>query len=163
MNAMRYLLLAIALFVFAGCVQTPIQTSQQKAAKPRVQKAKVVKPDLPVVPVGKGAMVYVVRPNKGAKAVSFDVYIDGKEKSNFLGSTDTEQYLYAHLPAGKHTIYSKAEKWAALKVNLSPREVVFIEQKSKRGFLFARNEISIIDKKTGTGHVKKLKVGTFNK
>jgi hypothetical protein len=119
--------------------------------------------ELPLMPVNNGAVLYVVRPSNGAPAVSFDVYVDEKDKAEMIGYNDAKQYIYVPLAAGEHTVYSKAENWAEVKVNATPNEIIYMEQTPQIGFLFARNELKRIDEVTGKYHVKQLKLGTFNK
>lgn len=128
-----------------------------------VMQKELVDYKLPQLPTDETAVVYVVRPSSGAPAVSFDIYVDSQEKKDMIGYNDTEEYLYASLTLGQHTIYSKAENWAEMQVEAKPNQLIFIEQSPKIGILFARNELKKLDELTGKYHVKHLKLGTWKK
>lgn len=152
----KFVLMASILFVCALCGCAGV-----KLPPPDQMEAELQGFELPLAPKDNDALIYVVRPSSGAPAVSFDVYVDSKDKAEMVGYNDAQQYIYVPITSGEHTVYSKAENWAEVKVDVSPNEVVFLEQIPKAGFLFARNELKQIDEITGKYHVKQLKLGTL--
>jgi len=143
-------------FLLGGCGNVTVPPAD-------VMQKEVGEYTLPQMPTDETAVVYVVRPSSGAGVVSFDIYVDGQEKSDMIGYNDTKEYLYASLTPGRHVIYSKAENWAEMQVDAKPNQLIFIEQIPKFGVLFARNELKRLDDLTGKYHVKHLELGTWKK
>jgi len=155
MRLINYLLLFVGLFLFSAC--------GDKLPPANEMKADLEDYNLPVVPDNKHGVVYVIRPSKGGTpGVYFDVYVDGKNKDDMIGQVGKRRYLYTTLPPGEHTIYSKAENWAEMKIQLKPKEIVFIEQVPKMGVLYVRNELRIFDEVTGKFFVMTLKPANTN-
>lgn len=154
MGRLSRLLLCLGLLLLSSCGGYTLPSRD-------LMQAELENYSLPVSPDNEHGVVYVVRPHSGAKFVSFDVYIDGKGSENLLAENTRLQYVYAFLPVGEHTIYSKAENWAELRVDVQPNQSIFIEQIPKVGVAFARNELRVIDELAGKYFVKRLKVRNF--
>jgi len=106
-------------------------------------------------------MIYVVRPSVLGTLIRFNVFLDNQEDSSEVGFTRGSQYIYFPVKPGTHTIYSKAENWADITVNVEPGDIYFIQQEPAMGFIMARNSIYELPDYEGKYQVKKLSVGTL--
>ena len=61
-----------------------------------------------------------------------------------MGYTRGSQYVYFFVSPGKHTIYSKAENWAEVTVDVKAGETVFLKQNPAMGIIMARNSLELI-------------------
>lgn len=151
------LTLSVSILLFiSGCATVSLPPADK-------MKAELSGYSLPLNPDNENGVVFIVRPGIGAPAVSFDVYLDSKEKSKMIGFNGPDEYLFVPLKPGKYTIYSKAENWAEIELNIEANQWVFLKQTPKIGILFARNDLSKIDDLSGKYFVKNLKVGKFSK
>jgi hypothetical protein len=87
------------------------------------------------------SLVYVVRPDSMGGIVSFEVSID----KTVIGKTQGSQYIYFYLVPGDYKIISKAENTAYLQLSTEAGKTYFIRQYASMGFLFARNELGLVD------------------
>ena len=130
---------------------------------PEIMKAEVAAFQLPKKPDADQAMVYVVRPSSMGGLVRFNVFLNDKEAPSEMGYTRSSQYIYFSVSPGDHRVFSKAENWAELLVNVKAGDVVFIQQEVNMGVIMARNTLLALDEVTGTYHVKKTELGTIIK
>jgi hypothetical protein len=95
--------------------------------------------------------------------VRFNVFLNDKEANSEMGFTRGNQFIYFSVPPGEHRVFSKAENWAEMAVNVKAGDIAFIEQQVGMGVIMARNTLLSLDPLTGTYHVKKTTVGTLLK
>jgi hypothetical protein len=145
--------LSLALSII-GCATLP---------KPEKMQADIAGYTLPKLPEPGKAIVYVVRPSGGAPIIRFNVFIDDKEDNSEMGYNRASQYIYFNLTPGDHTILSKAENWAEVKVSANADDIIYIQQDPQIGILIARNELKILPDYEGKYHVKNLIPGTIIK
>jgi hypothetical protein len=132
MTVVRALVIAAALFA-AGCASVPMGSPQQDQAV----KTFATSP-------GK-AGVYVFRNEGFGGAVTMDVLLDDQP----LGQTGPKTFLYVQVEPGYHRLSSKAENVSMVNFIAEAGRNYFIWQEVKMGFLYARNELKIVDEKTG--------------
>lgn len=80
-----------------------------------------------------------------------------------MGYTRSSEYIYFNVTPGRHKLYSLAENWAEVDIDVKPNEVLFIQQIPEIGFLFARNSLTRIEDFQGKYHLKTLSLGTVIK
>jgi hypothetical protein len=81
------------------------------------------------------ATVVFIRPSGYAAAIGTTILDD---KGRFLGDSLAETYFVSQVPAGEHTFIAWAENTAALKAQLAPGKVYYVEVSPKMGALSAR-------------------------
>lgn len=153
MTNIKYFLLIPILLLLSNCAGVKIPSPDQMAKE-------LEGFSLPLEPSNEQGVVYVVRPSIGAPAVLFYLHVNSKD--NRVGHNAIKKYIYFPLQPGVHKIFSKAENWAELELEIKPNQVVFLEQSPKMGILYARNEIKEINSLVGKYHVKNLKLGTLD-
>lgn len=79
--------------------------------------------------------VVFVRPSGYAAGIVTTILDD---KGRFLGDAMAETYFVTEVPAGEHTFIAWAENTAALKAQLAPGKVYYVEVSPKMGALSAR-------------------------
>ena len=126
-------------------------------------KAETAAYQLPQAPQPGKAMVYVVRPAQIGALIRFNVFLDDQADASEMGYTRGGQYIYFNASPGSHKIYSKAENWAEINVELKPGEVAFIQQEPTMGIIMARNNLFRLEDFQGKYHVKTLEKGTVLK
>jgi len=119
--------------------------------------------ELPKQPAEKSALIYVVRPSGIGPIVRFNVFLDDKEDASEMGYTRGSQYVYFFVTPGVHTIYSKAENWAEISIDVKPQDVIFLRQTPSMGFFMARNSLDLVQDTEGKYHVKNSSLGTIKK
>jgi hypothetical protein len=137
---------------FIGCAKLPSREVMQKEIEGF---------ELPKRPQADKGMIYILRPSSLGGIVRFNVHVDSKEENSEIGYTRGGQYLFFDVSPGQHEIWSNAENWGQLIVNVEKGKVAYIKQNPKMGIMFARNKLSQIDEVEGKYHVKKLNLGTF--
>jgi hypothetical protein len=80
-----------------------------------------------------------------------------------MGYTRGSQYIYFFAEPGQHTIFSKAENWAEVIVEVKAGETIFLKQDASIGIVMARNNIGIIQDLEGKYYVKNSSLGTIIK
>ncbi len=80
-----------------------------------------------------------------------------------MGYTRGNEYIYFYVTPGSHTLNSKAENWAELKVNVRAGEIVYVKQDVEVGFVMARNSLSLLGDTEGRYFVKEASLGTLTK
>jgi hypothetical protein len=81
------------------------------------------------------ATVVFLRPSGFAAGISTTILDD---KGRFLGDSLPESYFVSQVPAGEHVFIAWAENTAALRANLMPGKVYYVEVSPKMGALSAR-------------------------
>ncbi|SNY98970.1 Protein of unknown function [Halomonas sp. hl-4] len=149
----KLLLAFVALALITGCAaKAPSSENLQN----ELQGFK-----LPQQPHADEGMVYVVRPEMTGTLVRFNVFLNDQEDSSEVGHTRGSEHIYFPVEPGQHTIYSKAENWASVDVDVSPGETVFIRQHAKMGLVMARNSLSLLEAMEGEYFVKETSPGTM--
>ncbi len=144
----------LALAMLYGCASTP---------SPDKMQAELAGYSLPKSAVADKGLVYVVRPSSVGTLVRFNVFLDDQEAHSEMGYTRGNQYIYFYVTPGSHTINSKAENWADLKVDVRAGEVVYVKQEVDMGFVMARNTLSKLSDTEGRYLVKDATLGTVAK
>ncbi len=130
-------LIAIAALFAAGCASIPMaDPAADKAAK-----AFTVAP-------GK-SRIYVYRNENFGAAITMDVYIDGRK----LGQTVARTYLVAEVEPGAHQILGKSENDHLLDLTTAAGRIYYVWQEVKMGLMYARNQLQVVDEKTGRAGV----------
>lgn len=106
-----------------------------------------------VAPADK-AGIYIYRNESMGAAVKMDVDLNGKP----IGQTGAKTYLYKEVPAGKHSITSKAENDSTLEVDAKAGTLYYIWQEVKMGVLSARSKLQLVDEATGKAGVSESKL-----
>jgi hypothetical protein len=126
-------LLVAAALLASGCASVPMGDPQQDKAV----KTFSVKP-------GK-AGIYVYRNENFGGAVTMDVFLNDRP----LGQTAAKTFLFAEVEPGVHKVLGKAENESIMNVIAEAGRNYFVWQEVKMGIFFARNELKIVDEKTG--------------
>jgi hypothetical protein len=149
----KLLLVFLMLAFITGCAAKAPSTDNMKAELQGFE--------LPQKPNAEEGMVYVVRPELTGTLVRFNVFLNDQEDASEVGHTRGSQHIYFMVEPGKHTIYSKAENWASVDIDVSPGETVFIRQHANLGVLMARNSLSLLNAMEGEYFVKETRPGTM--
>lgn len=140
---MKKFFVAVAIAVnLVGCASVNMGTPQADAAAKQF-----------VAPTDKAGL-YIYRNESMGSAVKMDVDVDGKP----IGQTVAKTFLYKEVPAGKHTIVSKAENDSTLEVDAKPGTLYYIWQEVKMGVLSARSKLQLVDASTGKAGVNESKL-----
>jgi hypothetical protein len=91
------------------------------------------------------AGIYIFRSQLKGHILLMDVAIDNQH----LGRTQWETYLYKELPAGKHTITSRASNVDSIEVNLLPGTLTYLWQEVVYGLPTARSKLHIVSEIEG--------------
>lgn len=151
-----YVTTLLFIFTLVGC--------RASFPSPEIMKKKIAGFKLPSLPENGMSVIYVVRPELLGALVKFNVYLDDKEESSEMGYTQGKEYIYFHVKPGKHNIKSLAENWAEIELVVKENEIVFLEQESKMGFLYARNNLyNDYTQLEGKYRVRTLSLGTIKK
>lgn len=154
LQGMGKLVLALAaMALITGCAA--------KAPSSSNMQAELQGFELPQQPSADEGMVYVVRPEITGTLVRFNVFLNDQEDASEVGHTRGSQYIYFPVEPGQHTVYSKAENWASIDVDVAPGETVFIRQHAKMGLVMARNTLSLLNELEGEYFVKDTNPGTM--
>jgi PBP1b-binding outer membrane lipoprotein LpoB len=138
----RKLMVAVAMTVvllMTGCASVPM------AGKDTDAKAKQFVPSQEGV-----ANLYIYRNEIMGSAIKMPVLIDGVA----VGDTVAKAYIFKTLPAGSHTIVSKAENDSTLTIDMLAGKNYFVWQEVKMGVLYARSKLHQVDEATGEAGVK---------
>lgn len=131
-----------AAILLTGCASVPMATPEQDAAA----KSFTVKADK--------ANLYIYRNESFGGAVKMPVLVDGK----MVGDTMKMSYIKYEVAPGAHTIISKAENDAELKVDAAAGKNYFVWQEVKMGVWSARSALSLVDAEKGQAGVKECKL-----
>jgi len=116
---------------------------------------------LPVKPESGKALVYVIRPSSLPYFFRTDVFLDGKESSKEIGSTNGGEYIYFNIEPGEHVVNSYARNWSELKIVAKAGDIFFIKQKAYGlpGLIF--NELSLMPQKDVQNYFTSPVLGKF--
>ena len=131
------ILFAISALFAAGCASIPMaEQSADKAAKTFTAPAGM-------------SRIYVYRNEGFGAAVTMDVFIDGRK----LGQTVSKTYLVADVAPGSHTIMGKSENEHVTNLTTVAGRIHYVWQEVKMGLMYARNELKVMDDRTGQAGV----------
>lgn len=153
----RYLayILFLSIFVIcSGCVTLP---------HPEQMSLEVRDFELPMSVEAGSALVYVVRPEYFGGGVRFEVFLDGQDADSEMGYTRGSQHIYFFVSPGNHQIWSYAENWTAITVEVKEGDIIFLKQTPQVGLIMARNNFTLLDTIEGKYHVKNTSIGTIIK
>lgn len=156
-NMKNFISSAVALFLVAlvsGCTTLP---------SPEKMAAELEGYSLPKQNETSNSLIYVVRPSSVGTLVRFNVFLDDKNDNSEMGYTRGSQYIYFFAEPGQHTIFSKAENWAEVIVDVKAGETVFLKQDASMGIVMARNNLGIVSDLEGKYHIKNSSLGTIIK
>lgn len=138
--------LFIAILVFTGCASVPMASMEQDTAA----KSFAVKPDK--------ANIYVYRNETFGAAIKMPVALNGK----LVGDTASKTYLKLEVQAGEHTLLSKTENDAIVKLNAEAGKNYFVWQEVKMGVWAARSALQLVDEQVGKAGVNECKLVEAN-
>ncbi len=165
-------LATVALTMTGGCALWPWSKSSQAqpvAAPVAAQAATPTPPanpadaQLPKLPEPGKAVVYVLRPSSQAMLIRFNVFVDDQKDSSEVGYTRAGQYIYFNLKPGQHKIFSKAEEWSEISLNVREGEIVFLRQEPAQGAYSSINTLDRLPDEEGRTQLKRLSLGTIRK
>ncbi len=104
------------------------------------------------------ANLYVFRNESLGGAVRMSVNLDGAA----LGDTAAKTYLYTPIPAGTHTVVSKAENDSTANIDARAGESYFVWQEVKIGLWSARSALQLVSEDRGREGVRECKMGMTN-
>ena len=134
-------LLVVSIALLSGCASVP------EASPELDQAAKTFS-----APRDK-AGVYVYRNENFGAAIKLQLLLDG----NYLGETAAKTYIYAEVPAGRHTLTGKGENDSAVTFDAVAGRLYYVWQEIKMGLMTARNELKLVDEATGRAGVMESK------
>lgn len=140
----RFLTCALlaATALVTGCASVPMATPEQDAAA----KSFAVSAEK--------ANVYIYRNETFGGAVKMPVVVDGK----LAGDTVAKSYLKLEMAPGAHTIISKTENDAELKLDAIAGQNYFVWQEVKMGVWSARSNLSLVDAEKGKAGIAECKL-----
>lgn len=103
--------------------------------------------------------IVFIRPEYHGAALEIEIFVDGKEKQNYVGRTYGEQFLELYLEPGKHTIFQKAKTWIPYTINAKTGESYYFYQSVIKGIWTGDSRMSLIPYNVGEFYKKKLRVG----
>jgi len=110
------------------------------------------------------ALIYVVRPSGIGGIVRFNLFVNDPKKENMeAGFTRGGKYIYFYLAPGDYTLYSVAENTADGKISVEANKIYYIQQVPSMGFLFARNQLKVLDEVEGKYSLKKCELGEIKR
>lgn len=140
------------LLLLVTILLTGLAAHSQRASKQRDSIGRNMTP-----PEGM-ALVYVIRPTNFGSAITMNVSCDMAS----IGTTSAKSYLYTLVPAGKHTIRSKAENMSELELDAEPGKIYYIEQAVKMGIVYARARLNLVTEEAGKKFLAKCKLEESN-
>ena len=138
--------LALAVLV-SGCASVPMADPAQDQAA----KAFTVSP-------GK-SKIYVFRNESMGAAITMDVFIDGRP----LGQTVAKTYLVTEVDPGPHKLMGKSENEHLIDLTTIAGRIHYVWQEVKMGLMYARNQLQVVDEKTGREGVLESKLAAGSK
>ncbi|MBL6989952.1 MAG: hypothetical protein ISR65_09245 [Bacteriovoracaceae bacterium] len=142
--------LLFLLFFLSACSMLPSKEEMEK---------QLVNFKLPSKPKKNKSMIYVVRPSALGGLIRFNVFLDNKKDSSEKGWNRSMQHIYFSVTPGKHKIYSKAENWAEIDIEVAKGQTKFIKQNTEFGIIMARNSLEHLDELNGKYYVKNTSQG----
>src|SRR5687768_7577714 len=102
----------------------------------------------------KKANIYVYRNEVMGAAIKMPVLLNGRA----VGDTGSKTYLLLEVDPGSHTIVSKTENDATLKLDAVAGRNYFVWQEVKMGLMVARSQLHLVDEATGKAGVGESKL-----
>lgn len=141
-KSIRLAVIVGAVIVATGCASvqmaSPDQDAQAKAFATKADKAHI----------------YVYRNEVIGAAVKMPVALNGK----LVGDTVAKSFIRLEVPPGEHTLVSKTENDAVVKVNAVAGRNHFVWQEVKMGMFAARSALTEVDEATGRQAVQECKL-----
>jgi len=131
----------------SACASVPLAPSEADAQAKRFEP-----------PPPGHANLYVFRDESYGGAVRMSVNLDGAA----LGDTAAKTYLYTPIPAGVHTVVSKAENDSSAVIDAQPGATYFLWQEVKMGMWSARSALQQVQDERGRAGVLECKLGVTN-
>jgi PBP1b-binding outer membrane lipoprotein LpoB len=100
------------------------------------------------------ANIYVYRNEVFGAAIKIPVLLNGRA----VGDTASKTFMVLEVEPGSHTIVSKAEKDATVKVSASAGRNYFVWQEVKMGMWQAGSMLHLVDEATGKAAVAECKL-----
>ena len=100
------------------------------------------------------ANIYVYRNEVMGAALKMPVALNGR----MVGDTASKTFLLLEVDPGSHTIVSKTENDAVLKVDALAGRNYFVWQEVKMGMMVARSSLHLVDEATGKAGVAECKM-----
>jgi len=100
------------------------------------------------------ANIYVYRNEVMGSALKMPVALNGR----MVGDTASKTFLLLEVDPGSHTIVSKTENDAVLKVDAVAGRNYFVWQEVKMGIMVARSSLHLVDEATGKAGVAECKM-----
>ena len=138
MNRQNLLLTVSFLFVFVITSNVFSQEMQENSV---------------TIPEGK-AVIYIVRPSSLGTLAGFKVFVD----TTYIGINNGNDFVYAFVDPGKHTVKSKGENEKTLEVTCEDGKSYYIEQLVQMGLVSARVKMILRDDKVGLEKLNKCKL-----
>jgi len=134
---------ALAAVVLAsGCASVEMASPEMDTSA----KSYAVKPNK--------ANIYVYRNEVMGSALKMPVALNGR----MVGDTASKTFLLLEVDPGSHTIVSKTENDAVLKVDAVAGRNYFVWQEVKMGIMVARSSLHLVDEATGKAGVAECKM-----
>jgi hypothetical protein len=132
----------VVVLTLCGCATVPLMPERADVAAKRFS------------PTPHKANLYIIRPNRLAYAVLFQVYLNGK----LAGSIATNTYLLFEVEPGKHQIVVvTGESQNAVTMDFRDGENYFIDVIPKFGLMHARAELKELSPEEGRKAVMETK------
>lgn len=132
----------VASAMLAGCASVPMASpeldSQAKQFTTVPDKAKI----------------YIYRDENMGAAVKMPVLLNGMS----VGDTVAKSYILREVEPGEHTIVSKTENDAELKLTAAAGKNYYVWQEVKMGAFSARSKLHLVDDAKGQESVKECKL-----
>lgn len=100
------------------------------------------------------ANIYVYRNEVFGAAIKLPVLLNGRA----VGDTASKTFMLLEVDPGSHTIVSKGESDATLKVDAAGGRNYFVWQEVKMGLMSARSLLQVVDEATGKAGVAECKL-----
>lgn len=141
---------AFTLFIYGGNAAAESEESKRAMAQIRAyeikdMEAKIKDFHLPKIPEQGKAIIYVIRPYGAGGLVRFNVFVDNKEPESEVGYTRGNEYIYFSIGPGRHKIYSLAEGWAEINLDVKAGDIIYIKQIVQMGLVMANNSLSLFE------------------
>ena len=134
---------ALAAVVLAsGCASVEMASSEMDTSA----KSYAVKPNK--------ANIYVYRNEVMGSALKMPVALNGR----MVGDTASKTFLLLEVDPGSHTLVSKTENDATIKVDAVAGRNYFVWQEVKMGVFVARSNLQLVDEATGKAGVAECKM-----
>lgn len=100
--------------------------------------------------------LYFVRPYFFGSMVDYDLYLNGKEKKDFIGKTNGNEFFKINIPRGNYKVYQDAARWTKESIDADENEEVYLSQPYKPAFWHADAVLIRVPKNTGQFYMKHL-------